>query len=304
VNGSRRRRIVVAAMAALGAGLVAAGLVYRDQIYRYATHRKGSPTHTVAWEPLPTNDQMLHLAVLGDVGDSGSRLQTTATAVDRIDAVQPLDGLVLLGDNVYPKGDPAGLRATVFGPFARVLRHAPLHAILGNHDVMRGHGDDQAAALGMPGRWWARHLDDVLLIGLDSTMADDADQAAWLTDTLAGANETWRIVLLHHPPYSAGYQGSSMDARRAFAPLFERFGVQLVLSGHDHDYQRSRPINGVTYVVTGGAAGTRRTGTADFTATSFSWHHFVEIGVYPDRIVVRAVNQDRRIADEATVLAG
>jgi hypothetical protein len=95
-----------------------------------------------------------------------------------------------------------------------------------------------------------------------------------------------------------------MDARRAFAPLFERFGVQLVLSGHDHDYQRSRPINGVTYVVTGGAAGTRRTGTADFTATSFSWHHFVEIGVYPDRIVVRAVNQDRRIADEATVLAG
>ena len=82
--------------------------------------------------------------------------------------------------------------------------------------------------------------------------------------------------------------------RDAFAPLFERYGVQLVLSGHDHDYQRSEPINGVTYVVSGAAAGTRRTGEADFTAVSFSWHHFVDIDVFADRLVLRAVNQDER----------
>jgi hypothetical protein len=61
------------------------------------------------------------------------------------------------------------------------------------------------------------------------------------------------------------------------------------------------PINGVTYVVTGGAAGTRRTGEADFTAVSFSWHHFVELAVFPDRIVIRAVNQDGRVADQAII---
>ena len=92
-----------------------------------------------------------------------------------------------------------------------------------------------------------------------------------------------------------------MDVRRAFTPLFERHGVQLVLSGHDHDYQRSVPINGVTYVVTGGAAGTRRTGEADFTAVSFSWHHFVELAVFPDRLVLRAINQDLRVAYGAVI---
>ena len=97
---------------------------------------------------------------------------------------------------------------------------------------------------------------------------------------------------------AAGYQGSDHAARDAFAPIFERYGVQLVLSGHDHDYQRGKPINGVVYVVSGGGATTRRTGEADFTEVSFSWHHFLDIGVFPDHLEVRAVNQDERVADE------
>ena len=297
----RRRAARLASLVlALAAGVV--GLRYRDQIYRYATHLKGSPTETQAWRPLRGDDPVrLHLAVVGDVGDRGSRLRATARAIDELAAVQPIDGLVLAGDNVYPSGDPSRLPATVFGPFRRLLRDAELYAVLGNHDVMDGNAEAQAAALGMPGLWWARHLDDVLLVGLDSSQAGDPDQRAWLERTLAGATERWRIVVLHHPPYSAGYQGSSREAREAFVPTFERHGVQLVVSGHDHDYQRSVPINGVTYVVTGGAAGTRRTGEEDFTAVSFSWHHFVELAVLEDRLVIRAVNQDRRVADEAII---
>jgi hypothetical protein len=117
----------------------------------------------------------------------------------------------------------------------------------------------------------------------------------------SGATERWRVVVLHHPPYSAGYQGSSTDVRRTFAPLFERYGVQLVVSGHDHDYQRSVPIHGVTYVVTGAASATRRTGDSGFTAASFSWHHFVELAVDADRLVIRAVSQDARVADTAVL---
>ena len=89
--------------------------------------------------------------------------------------------------------------------------------------------------------------------------------------------------------------------RQAFQPLFERYGVQLVLSGHDHDYQRSEEIHGVTYVVSGAASGSRRTGDEWFTARSFSWHHFVELAVFPQDLVVRAINQDRRVADEAII---
>ncbi|HEX5946843.1 MAG TPA: metallophosphoesterase [Acidimicrobiales bacterium] len=281
---------------------MAVGLTYRDQITRYVTHRKGSPTETAAWLPFPADDPLeLHLAVVGDVGDSGSRLDATARAVEEVDAVQPIDGLVLTGDNAYPSGDPAELPGTVFGPFADILDDAPLYAVLGNHDVTREAA--QVAALGMPGPWWARHLGDVLLVGLDSNHADDPDQRAWLERTLAAATERWRIIVVHHPPYSAGYQGSSEQVREAFVPLFERYGVQLVISGHDHDYQRSVPIHGVTYVVTGAAAGTRRTGEDDFTAVSFSWHHFVELGVFSDHVEIRAVNQDGRVADESSVRA-
>jgi 3',5'-cyclic AMP phosphodiesterase CpdA len=214
----------------------------------------------------------------------------------------PYDVLLLLGDLVYPAGDPHRLPETVFAPFEPVLATgARLLTILGNHDVMDGHADAQVAALGMPGRWYSQRVGDVTFIALDSNEPKNPDQRAWLERTLAATTTTWRIVALHHPPYSAGYQGSSTEARQEFSPLFERYGVQLVLSGHEHDYQRSRPINGVTYIVSGGAAETRRTGREEFTAKSLSWHHFVDLNVFADHLLVRGVNQSGRIFDEVSI---
>lgn len=305
-SGGRRRWLLrarpVLVVVLLGT-MIAAGTLFSGshrQVVSYLTHWKGSPTRTGPYVPFPANDQPhLRLAVLGDIGDSGPRLVATAGAVARLEKIgRPFDALLLLGDNVYPSGDPARLPDVVFKPFGPVLEETDLLAILGNHDVLDGHGDAQMAALEMPGRWWAVERAGVLLVGLDSNRPDDPEQLTWLEATLRTTTARWRIVALHHPPYSAGYQGSNRRARAAFTPLFERYGVQLVLSGHDHDYQRSAPIGGVTYVVTGAAAGSRRTGEADFTAVSFSWHSYVELGVYPDRIVGRALNQDNRIADE------
>jgi 3',5'-cyclic AMP phosphodiesterase CpdA len=294
----RRGLLLVLAVVVSTAAIV--GVTYRDQIVRYLTHLKGSPTHTEPYVPFPADDRpTLRIAAAGDIGDSGDRLDRTAEAIAALGTEDPYNYLLLLGDNVYPSGDPARLGATVFEPFAPVVDEGTsLLAILGNHDVIDGHGDAQMDALGMPGRWWAVERDGILIIGLDSTRPDDPAQREWLRMTLRASTATWKIVALHHPPYSAGYQGSSLDVRSSFAPVFERFGVQLVLSGHDHDYQRSEPIGGVTYVVSGAGAGTRRTGEDDFTAVSFSWHHFVDLGIYPDRLVGRAVNQDGRVADE------
>ena len=223
-------------------------LQYRRQVISYLTHWKGSPTHTETFVPFaPDAQPQLHVAVAGDIGDSGGRLDATAHALAEAEATDPYDLLLLLGDNVYPAGDPAKLPETVFRPFAPVLEHAELLAILGNHDVMSDHGAEQLRRLGLPGPWWASRSENVLLIGLDSNRAYDPEQLAWLEATLKHATAPWKIVAIHHSPYSAGYQGSSMSVREDFVPLFERYGVQLVLSGHDHDYQRSKPINGVTY---------------------------------------------------------
>jgi 3',5'-cyclic AMP phosphodiesterase CpdA len=301
----RRRwlRVLVMVFALLFIGAIIVAIPYRRQIVSYMTHWKGSPTHTdpyVAYAPAP----LVHLAAAGDIGDSGRRINATGAAMAQIARNDAYDALLLLGDNVYPSGDPAGLPKTVYEPFAGVLQQGTdLLAIVGNHDVKNGNAEPQMKALGMPGLWWSRTIGNVLLVGLNSNDPDNPAQLAFLEKTLAASRARWKVVALHHPPYSAGYQGSDKHVRAVFTPIFAKYGVQLVLSGHDHDYQRSKPIEGVTYIVSGAAAGTRRTGEASFTAESFSWHHFLDIAVFTDRLVVRAVNQDERVADEATLPA-
>ncbi len=274
---------------------------FRRQTVSYLTHWKGGPEDSEVYEPFEP-DPLLHIAAIGDAGDSGTSLDVTAAAMAEVHQRQPFDVLVLLGDNVYPDGDPARLDATVFEPFGPVIDDgADLFAILGNHDVIGFDGTEQMSGLGMDGTYWAADLGEVLLVGLDSNRIDDPDQIEWLTETLEASENPWKIVAVHHPPYSAGYQGSSLDVREALSPILERNGVQLVISGHDHDYQRSEVIDGVTYVVSGAGSGTRRTGEEEFTAMSFSWLHFLDIAVYPERLVLRPVNDELRVADEFEV---
>ncbi len=265
--------------------------------------RIGPPERGDFLPATPPPPPRLRLAVVGDVGTSRPEVHQTAQAMVAASRSSPFHYLLLLGDNVYPHGDPARLQTAVFGPFGPLLAGgARLLAVLGNHDVEDGHGDAQAERLGMPGRWYSARLGgDVWLLGLDSNQADNPAQLAWLRQALALAGPGWKIAALHHPPYSAGRHRSDLAVREAFCPLFERFGVQLVLAGHEHDYQRSKPLGGTTYVVSGGAARVRPTAKAPFTEVAFSTRHFTDLHVYDDHLVVRAVDQHGRVFDRATL---
>lgn len=305
----RPRTLLARSLRALGfillVGVLGIGLVYQRQIRSWLTHWVGSPEQKTVYVPFPAGAQPdLRLAVVGDVGDGGDlewRLASTMYVAGRSDAY---DALLLLGDNVYPYGDPAQLDEYVFQPFAAVLDSgADLYAITGNHDALADDGGlTQQEALGMPGFWWSETVGDILLVGLDSNQVENPDQLAWLEETLATSAAPWKMVAVHHPPYSAGYQGSNHDVRDQFTPIFERHGVQLVLSGHDHDYQRTEPINGVTYLVSGAGAGTRRTGNRSFTAYSASTMNFVDLNVFPDRLVLRAIDHELMVFDEFTLI--
>jgi len=288
----------------LVAATAAVGLYYRRQIVSLATHRKGPPSSTMAVVPFPAGGRPdVRIAAVGDVGEGEEEEWDTARAMTMLEQGNPAyDALLLLGDNVYPSGDPERLPDTVFRPFGDLLDGGPaLYAILGNHDVAGGWGDEQIAALGMPGRWWTDAIGDVRLIGLDAYSLGDPEQMAFLERTLGEATEPWTIVAIHESPYSAGYQGSNLEVRDRYAPVFARGGVQLVLSGHDHDYQRSRPIDGVTYIVTGAGGLTRGTGEEWFTEVSWSVLHFLDINVFPDRMLVRAIDQEGRSFDEVEI---
>jgi hypothetical protein len=157
--------------------------------------------------------------------------------------------------------------------------------------------------MGMPGRWYSVQRGDVVVVVLDSTDPSNPEQLSWLEETLARTDATWKLVGLHHPPYSSGFHGSATEVRDVFVPRFERYGVQLVFSGHEHDYQRTNPINGVTYIVSGAGSRTRGTGTADFTAVAYSTHHYVDVNIYADHILLRAIDQDGEQFDEAVIPA-
>ena len=176
-------------------------------------------------------------------------------------------------------------------------------AILGNHDVKLGRGDEQMEVLGMPGRYWAEEHGDVLIVGLDSNEIDDPVQLQFLDDTLASRMPRGGSSPCTTRPIRPATKARASRCARRSRRFLERHGVQLVLSGHDHDYQRSVPIDGVTYVVTGGASGTRRTGEADFTAVAYSWHNLVDIAVTGDQLVLRAIGQDGSVFDEVTLTA-
>jgi 3',5'-cyclic AMP phosphodiesterase CpdA len=228
--------------------------------------------------PVTRSDDVVRMVFVGDTGSGTDAQQEIADRIGDVDDENDLDWLVLLGDMIYEVGDPSLIPEVVVNPYRSSLDGTTrLIPVLGNHDIGSGKGDEILKELGAPGAWYTIESNLVTIVVLDSNRPDDQNQLTFLRSALATADSRWVMVVLHHPPYSAGVHGSSSDVRDAFAPLFEEYGVDLVFAGHDHDYQRSLPINGVTYVVSGGGSRVRPTGTADFTAVSASTLNFVSV---------------------------
>jgi hypothetical protein len=189
---------------------------------------------------------------IGDYGVGGSREPAFGLAMKRYEARHPANWLVTLGDNDYGES-PVRFRASWQQAFGWARRSGlRVGGVLGNHDYIVRRGAYELATLGMPGRYYTRKLGDgVQLFFLDANRITTR-QTAWLEQQLSESNATWKIAIFHQPPYTCGEHAGDRDVVRSWVPLFERYGVQLVLSGHDHDYQRFAPRNEVTYVVDGG----------------------------------------------------
>jgi tartrate-resistant acid phosphatase type 5 len=211
--------------------------------------------------------------------------------------------LVTLGDNDYTRG--RSFRANWISTFGWLSAEGiGVAGALGNHDVQFDRGRYEFQLLGMPGPYYVRRVDDVELIVLDSNAITTA-QTRWLKRTLAGRSGFRRIVVLHHPPYTCGGHLGSAAVRRAWVPLFERYGVRLVLSGHDHNYQRFAR-NGVTYVVHGGGgAGLYKLracprGYPQRLAARVG-HGFLHLSIEPDGVAVQVLDLAGKAIDRFRV---
>lgn len=191
------------------------------------------------------------MLAIGDFGVGGAAEREIGEAMRRFEAHRRADLIVTLGDNDYTE-NPAAFRQNWRESFG--WRHGAgveVAGTLGNHDIRVDYGRYEFGRLDMPARRYKRTVGNVDLFVLDSNRVSDR-QTAWLARALAGAEARWQIAVLHHPAWTCGAYSSHPGARGRWVPLFERYGVDLVLSGHDHNYQRFGPRNGVHYLVHGG----------------------------------------------------
>jgi tartrate-resistant acid phosphatase type 5 len=193
----------------------------------------------------------VRLLAVGDFGVGGKTQRELGAAMRRFEARNPADYLVTLGDNDYTES-PADFLVNWDESFGWA-KGAGLEVagVLGNHDVKVRGGRYQFETLGMPGRYYRRAVGPVELYLLDSNHVDPG-QTRWLRQTLARSRARWRLVVFHHPPFTCGQHSPHSEVLARWVPLFERYRVRLVLSGHDHNYQRFAPRRGVRYVVHGG----------------------------------------------------
>jgi 3',5'-cyclic AMP phosphodiesterase CpdA len=204
-----------------------------------------------AGEPPP-----VRLIAVGDFGVGGKTQRQFGAAVRRFEGRNPADYLVTLGDNDYTES-PLDFLVNWEESFGWTQRAGvEVAGVLGNHDVTVQRGRYQFDSLGMPGRYYRRAVGPVELYLLDSNQID-AGQTTWLRRTLARSRARWRIAVFHHPPFTCGAHTPHAQVVERWVPLFERYRVRLVLSGHDHNYQRFAPGRGVRYVIHGGGSPTR-----------------------------------------------
>jgi predicted phosphodiesterase len=199
----------------------------------------------------------VRIAVLGDTHSNlGAHYQIVAEMV----AEKP-DLVLHMGD--LSVGRTESRLRDFFLVEAPVLRSVPIYPVLGNHD---GSGSRFAELFlpkqdKRPSLYYSARWGSVAVIALDTNQAvgEKSEQWRWLSGTLQQiANDpsvSFKIVEMHWGPYDSGSgHGSNLEVRDALAPLFERYGVDIVFSGHDHTFERST-VKGVTYVVTGGGGG-------------------------------------------------
>lgn len=201
----------------------------------------------------------------------------------------------------------ADLEKNVFNVYDDLFRHVPFYPAAGNHDYHSSSAAPFREVFKLPEngdseKWYSYDWGRIHFAALD-TEADYKTQAKWLDEDLSKSNLPWKVVYLHRPLYSSGAHGSDTGLRTILEPVLTKHKVQLVLAGHDHDYERMKPHkSGTQHIVTGGGGrGTYAVGTSSFTAFSSEVIHYVYIESDVDKMTVHAIDGEGNEFDSVVV---
>jgi hypothetical protein len=223
---------------------------------------------------------LLRIGVIGDCGNNSTNQKNVRDQVINYLGNNYMDSWILLGDNAYSSGTDAEFQAEFFNIYRdRFLKQNPLYPAPGNHDYSNGssarqedHAVPYYSLFSMPTAgeaggvasnskaYYSFDQGNVHFLSIDSYGEEDAGttrlydtlgaQVKWIkADLAANKNKSWVVAYWHHPPYTMGSHNSDNETelvkiRENFIRILEREGVDLILCGHSHDYERSRLMAG------------------------------------------------------------
>ncbi len=200
---------------------------------------------------LPLQDKSVRFAVIGDSGTGDREQYDVAREMEAYWQAVKFDFVIMLGDNIYGSHSPRDFVKKFEKPYAALLNGGvKFYAALGNHDDPNDERLYKPFNMGGQ-RYYAFRKDDVAFFALDSNYMDPK-QLEWVDQNLKNSAGKWKICFFHHPLYNDGrHHGADVDLRSQLLPLFERYSVDAVFSGHEHVYERMKPENNIYYFVLG-----------------------------------------------------
>jgi predicted MPP superfamily phosphohydrolase len=255
---------------------------------------------------LPNAANSVKFAVIGDNGTGDRPEYEVGAQMARARASFAFDSVIMLGDNMYGSQEPADFIRKFEQPYKALLdAGVQFFATLGNHDNQLNRYYKPFSMGGE--RYYTFAKKNVRFFVLDSDGLDPK-QMAWLDEVLKSSTDEWKICYFHHPLYSdGGTHGSAVELRVVLEPLFLRYGVAVVFSGHEHFYERLAPQKGIYYFIEG-AGGQLRRGDivrSEFKAAGFDQDQsFMLVEIVGSDLFFQAISRTGQIVDSGTIRRG
>ncbi|HWS87891.1 MAG TPA: metallophosphoesterase [Pyrinomonadaceae bacterium] len=206
---------------------------------------------------LPMKEGSTRFMLVGDTG-TGSREQNELAAVMlRYWQAFPFEFALMVGDNMYGSEKAADYKKKFEDVYKPLLDNkVKFYASLGNHDEANQRFYDHFNMKGE--EYYQFEKGGVSFYALNSNYMDKK-QLEWFEGKLKADTSDWKVAFFHHPPYSSGGKhGSSTSLREVVEPLFVKYGVNVVLAGHEHFYERIKPQKGIYYFISGAGGKLRK----------------------------------------------
>ena len=254
---------------------------------------------------LPNRDGSVKFAVIGDAGTGGSHQRTVAKELATWRTRFPFDFVIMTGDNMYGGESARDFQKKFEIPFKPLLdAGVKFYASLGNHDDAASQRNYKLFNMNGERYYSFKPKDGVRFFAIDSNYVDKP-QLEWLDKELAASGSEWKIMFFHHPLYSSGETHGSAELQRGLLePVFVKHGVNVVLTGHEHFYERVKPQKGIAHFILGSSAKLRRGDLQKSSLTAYgndTDYTFMLVEIVGDEMFYQAINQKGVTLDAGSV---